>query len=162
MTNESGTNSRITPEARSSETSLPSDELRKLFREFVNDDARFRRFIKTCNETARENGQLTFWQRELWESFADSNSRFANLEFSGIVDAFYVCHVHLTPLHRAEIPIQKGLWCVTGTSEVESQICGNAPYSTQFALDSPTWGNVTHITVDHCNECLAKRRQIDE
>lgn len=159
MTNESNTNSRAKQTAHDSET-VSFEELRKRFREFVNEDARFRKFIETCNETARERGRLTFWQQELWESFTDSNAEFANLEFSAIVDAFYICHVHMTPLRRAEVSIRKGIWCETHTSEVEGQIGSDAPYSTTYALDSDAWGDATHITVDHCDECLAKRTQI--
>ncbi|GIW79458.1 MAG: hypothetical protein KatS3mg105_1265 [Gemmatales bacterium] len=159
MINESNTNRHVAQTDHSTETVSP-EELRKRFREFVNDEPRFRKFIEICNKTAREHGRLTFWQQELWESFTGSNPEFAHLGFSAIVDAFYVCHVHMTPLRRTEVPIRKGLWCETHTSEVESQIVSDAPYSTTYALDSDAWINATHITVDHCDECLAKRRQI--
>ena len=113
MTNESNSNTHGPQAAHDYETVLASEELRNRFRAFVNDEARFRKFIESCNETARQRGRLTFWQQELWNSFVDSNAEFATFEFSAIVDAFYVCHVHLTPLRRARIPIRKGLWCVT-------------------------------------------------
>lgn len=160
MTNDSNANNPGTPTGYDSEILLASEELRHQFRAFVNDDERFRKFIKSCNETARERGRLRFWQQELWESFTDSNTKFANLEISAVVNAFRVCHVHVTPLRRAEVPIRKGLWGETRTAEVEAQICRDAPYSLPYALDSTAWGDATHITIDHCDECLVKRKQI--
>jgi len=160
MSNESNMKSCKTTASDVDKTVLAPEELRKLFREFVNDESKFRKFIETCNVTARQRGRLTYWQQQLWESFSKTHADVASLEFTSIVDAFYVCHVHMKPLHRVDIPIQKGLGCVTQAPEVEARISCDAPYSMQSSLDSPAWGDATHITVDHCDECLAKRKQI--
>lgn len=156
MTNESSENNYGV------QAGCDSEEMRSRFRAFVNNDSRFSKFIECCNDTARQRGRLTFWQQDLWNSFVKVNTEFANLEFPAIVNAFYVCHVHMAPLHRAAIPIRKGLWCITHTPEVEAEISRDAPYSLTYSLDSPAWGDATQITVDHCDECLVRWKQIGD
>lgn len=131
--------------------------LRSRFRDFVEDEGRFRKFIETCNRSARERGRLSFWQQELWDRFTRLVPEYATLDLTTVLNAFYVCHVHLVPLHRASIPIRKGLWCVDKAPNDDQG--DPPPYSLQAALDSPAWGDSTHIDVDHCDECLAELRR---
>lgn len=135
------------------------DELRRRFQAFINDDFQFRKFIKECNETPSQRRRLRFWQQDLWDLFIKEHAEFAELNFTEIRSAFYLCHVHLKPLRQVEIPIQKGLWCITYSPEGGEVISENTPYSIPFALDSSAWSDATHITVDHCDECVAWRAQ---
>ncbi|MGV3606286.1 MAG: hypothetical protein ACO1RA_07745 [Planctomycetaceae bacterium] len=49
---------------------------------------------------------------------------------------------------------------MTHGGEIEEQITSNAPYSVPYALDSSAWGEATHISVDHCDECLEWRNRM--
>ncbi|MDB5343991.1 MAG: hypothetical protein JWP89_2368 [Schlesneria sp.] len=137
------------------------EELRQQFRIFVSDDVLFRKFVEFCNAKARQSGRLAFWQAELWNSFVAKNREAAVFADAAILEAFHVCHIHMLPLQSVEIPIQKGLWSVTRTPDIDAQINREAPFSESYCLDSSAWGNATHVTVDHCDECVAERRRIE-
>jgi len=137
------------------------DSIRERFRIYLNDDVAFRKFIRTCNDRSKERGRLTYAQEEIWRSFVDSNPDLKVLSFEDILAIFYVCHIHLKPLHSVDIPIRKGLYCVTLTREYQNLLWEEAYYSLPFALDSSAWGEATHIKDDHCEDCVARRRQLE-
>jgi hypothetical protein len=136
---------------------MDRDCLLTAFRDYLNDDERFRAFIEACNRSGRKRGRLNFWQERLWDTFIGQFPEAAEMEVGEILDAFYVCHVHLVPLHPASIPIRKGLWCEYYMPTVNT-FAKLAPYSLQYSLDSSAWGDATHIEVDHCDECVAVAR----
>lgn len=136
------------------------EEMRKCFRAFVNDDTQFRKFIKSCNESTRDSRWLKSWQLDLWASFINRHAEFAENSPTAIIDAFHLCHVHLANLRQVEVPIRKGVWCMTHAGEIDEQITSNAPYSVPYALDSSAWGEATHTSVDHCDECLEWRNRM--
>lgn len=137
------------------------EELRQQFRSFVNDDVLFRRFVELCNLKARRSGRLTFWQKELWNSFVRQNPNAASLNDAAILEAFHVCHIHMLTLHGVEIPIQKGLWDITNSPEYDARISREAPFSESSCLDSQAWGDATHVVVDRCDECFSERKRIE-
>lgn len=137
------------------------DDLRQRFRLFVSDDLLFRRFVEFCNTKARRLGRLTQWQEKLWGSFVDHHPEFAIVNAATILEAFHICHVHMSNLRAVEIPIRKGVWDITHSSDYDARINEEAPYSESASLDSQAWSAATHVTVDRCDECFAHRKRIE-
>ncbi|MCC9608115.1 hypothetical protein LOC68_01615 [Blastopirellula sp. JC732] len=135
--------------------------IRELFRVFLGNDVAFRKFIQTCNTKSRESGRLTYAQEERWNSFTNANPEFKSLTFEEVVAAFHVCHIHLKPLRSVEVPIRKDVVSVSRTRESEAQISQAAFYAIPFVVDSPAWGEATHLSVDHCEDCVRRRKQIE-
>ncbi|QDU02136.1 hypothetical protein V6x_18370 [Gimesia chilikensis] len=129
--------------------------LRERFRSFLNDDARFRKFIRACNEFFYTSRELRYWQQQEWDIFIKEYPEYATLSVPAIRDAFHVCHVHLDPLKQVEVPIHKGVRDIYYAPEAERARSENAPYSQEFSLDSEYCGNRTHITTSCCDKCLA-------
>jgi hypothetical protein len=90
-----------------------------------------------------------------------SNPDLGSLKFDEVLEAFHVCHIHLKPLHSVNVPIRKELYSVSLTRDAESQISQEAFYSIPFMTNSPAWGDATHLSVDHCDECVKRRREIE-
>lgn len=132
---------------------MDPSQIRAQFRTFVNDEGRYRRFIHACNN----KGRLLYWQQRLWEAFVEKHFEFQAVSTVDLLDAFRVCHVHLTPLERVSIPIRKGLWCMTYSEKAAQWLVQHAPYSNTFALDSSAFGDATQILSDRRDECLAAR-----
>lgn len=130
-------------------------ELRERFSAFLNDDARYRKFITACNDLYSKDRELRYWQQPVWDLFIKEYPEYASLDASAIRNAFHVCHVHLIPLKQVEIPIYKGVWDISYIDEAERARSENAPYSPEFSVDSEYWGKRTHITSSCCDECLA-------
>lgn len=141
---------------------LPSDpvqvamqaELRERFRAFLNDDARYRKFIKVCNEPHAPHKGLSYWQQQEWAPFIKENPEYASLATPAIRNAFHVCHVHLTPLKLVQIPIQKETGYSTNHSTAAKAINEFAPYSEHYSLSYRQLRTRTHITAIRCDECL--------
>ena len=139
---------------------MADSSLPETFRTFVDDDTKYRRFLEACNDRARQRGKLSISQERLWERFTIQNPSFAHLGTQEILDAFAICHVHLIRLRVARIPIRKGVRDIYYDPDYEKRLA-SVPYSTRFVTDSPAWGAEIHIEVFHCDDCLSKRRQME-
>ncbi|QDT20080.1 hypothetical protein [Gimesia chilikensis] len=103
--------------------------LRERFRSFLNDDARYRKFITACNDLYSKDRELRYWQQPVWDLFIKEYPEYASLDAPAIRNAFHVCHVHLIPLKQVEVPIYKGVWDISYIDEAERARSENAPYS---------------------------------
>jgi len=130
--------------------------LRERFRGYLGDDARFRRFIASCNDRAGERRLLAWWQEQLWRAFTQAHPEYLNLDERAISAAFHVCYVHFTPLHRVRIPGRRGR-CIADVHAVED---GHlvAPYAVPDTVDSRPDPDATYIEVYRCDECMAVLR----
>ena len=132
------------------------------FRSFINEESSFRTFIKTCNTRSRQGKGLTYSQSEIWGAFIVENAEFKEMSDSDVQKAFYVCHIHLKPLRKVNVPIRKGVSSISRTREAELLIASEAYYSIPLMIDSSAWGASLDRSVDHCEECVSRRIQLED
>ena len=125
------------------------EQLRSDLRCFINDEKRYLRFIQSCNFPRRKPGRLRYWQERVWEKFVGANSEYQNYGPSDILDAFYICHVHLKPLRSFIVHIPNNL--VVTSSGFNSY---GYPFSYKHPLARPESEQTIPFVVDHCVECL--------
>ena len=132
---------------------MTPETIRQLFAGFCGAE-RYRRFVKTFNETARPRGRLCYWQEELWLSFVTNHPSLAPLSFDELLPIFRLCHVHLSPLTDRKIPIIKDLHCILRKDDYEA-----FPYALEYSLDSPAFEGKNYLVVDDCEQCRKSREE---
>jgi hypothetical protein len=130
-------------------------EIRALFGQQLGAD-RYRKFVQQFVDTAKRDGSLLYWQQREWTRFCEVHG-LAALPFDQLVSLFSVCHVHLTELEPRAVPIRKGVWCVTYSPAEAERRAAQAPYGSEFVLDSAAWGDASSVTVDWCPKCASAR-----
>jgi len=69
---------------------LRSNDIRKLFKEFLDNDERFLKFTDSVQEV---KGRLYFWQEGIWEDFTNQYPNVSR-DFADIVTIFRYCQLH--------------------------------------------------------------------
>ncbi|QDS88497.1 hypothetical protein EC9_26880 [Rosistilla ulvae] len=128
-------------------TSLP---LHVQFRSFVDDDAKYERFVHACIRSRSGRGRLRHWQELLWSNFVDEVPGFTGMPVDDILDHFYFCPLHQNPLTEMAVHIPADLIVTTvGSSDP------NTPYGFRHPFAVPHSSETHEIRLDTCPKCLA-------
>lgn len=124
--------------------------LRERFHGFLNDDTTFRRFTKSCVDARSRHKRLRYWQEAIWEKFVRAEPEYQVLSAHAILQAFYVCHLHSTPLATLRIHVPKKLYITTVSSGD-----ANAPYGYRHPFSMPESDDTRQLEIEVCERCLA-------
>ncbi len=124
--------------------------LRERFHSFLNDDATYRRFTKSCVDARSRCKRLRYWQETIWQGFVCAFPEYEVLTVQSIIQAFYVCHLHAIPLAPLRIHVPKKLYITTVSSGDE-----NAPYGYRHPFSMPESDETRQLELDVCERCLA-------
>lgn len=133
---------------------MDAETLLAEFQSFVNDDAQFRQFVKFCAEFGQRSNRLRYWQEQTWNAFIQFAPHHESLTVDSVLEQFFVCHVHLTPLQVVTYHIDKK-WIITTVGNGT----GPTPYSYRHPFAEEESQHTQPILVIHCDECL---RMMDE
>ncbi len=129
---------------------MDATRLRDRFRQFVGDDETYRRFIKTCVDAPSSRKRLRNWQEPIWTIFVNDSLEYESLSASVVLEAFYVCHLHLIPLSRQTIHIPAKL-VITTVSSGDPK----APYGYRHPFSMSESNETRELQLDVCGKCLA-------
>ena len=133
---------------------MSETEYREKFREFLNDDVRYRKFIVTINRT--KDDRLLFWQERVIEKFCQQYS-IASHSFIDLRRIFNICEVHGAPLENGKVKVFRGH--IDYSQDYERACAELFPNSHLSEVNGPKEMQGKYYNIRFCQACREAQQQ---
>ena len=133
---------------------MKKEILRSKFSEYLNDDTRYRKFVRHINKGYQK--RLLFWQEKELETFSNENS-IAVPNYEELEEAFRICEIHGAELQKGKVKVFNGN--IDCTREYEEACIELFPNSWLGPINGPKEKYGKNLEIWYCPLCRSAEQK---